>query len=93
MLPADYNFLRVKHHGVIDMHSFLKMRRQSLTVVMRSHYIQLLCRQNVNCDLLDWQEEEYSIATKWRFSAVLKLPWRPLLAAKCEVIMFLLVVS
>ena len=39
-------------------------------------------RQNVKCDILDWRETEDSVATKWRFSAVLDLPWRPLLAAK-----------
>ncbi|KAK9863070.1 hypothetical protein WJX84_001812 [Apatococcus fuscideae] len=38
--------------------------------------------QNVKCDILDWRETEDSVATKWRFSAVLDLPWRPLLAAK-----------
>ena len=34
-------------------------------------------------DVYDWKEEEGAdcVVTKWRFSCILDLPWRPLLAA------------
>ncbi len=32
-------------------------------------------------DIYSWEEGEDSLKTKWRFSAVLDLPWKPLLAA------------
>jgi hypothetical protein len=36
----------------------------------------------VDLKLLDWQEGEGELRTKWRFTAILAgLPWRPVLAA------------
>lgn len=37
--------------------------------------------EDVNLKILDWQEGEDQVSTKWRFSCVLGLPWRPILAA------------
>jgi hypothetical protein len=37
--------------------------------------------EDVKLDILDWQERDGELLTKWRFSAVLTLPWRPRLAA------------
>jgi hypothetical protein len=36
---------------------------------------------DVRIDMLGWDEEDNGLRTRWRFSAVLELPWRPLLAA------------
>lgn len=36
---------------------------------------------NVNLEILEWNELEEEIHTKWRFSATLGLPWSPILAA------------
>lgn len=38
-------------------------------------------REDIQLDLLDWKETDEALQTKWRFSAVLTLPWRPRLAA------------
>ncbi|CAI5492892.1 unnamed protein product [Closterium sp. Naga37s-1] len=37
--------------------------------------------EEVSLKILDWQESEGTVTTKWRFSCVLGLPWRPILAA------------
>lgn len=37
--------------------------------------------RDVQIDITDWKEEEDSLKTKWRFSAILDLPWKPRLAA------------
>lgn len=37
--------------------------------------------EDIKLDLLDWKETDEALQTKWRFSAVLTLPWRPRLAA------------
>ncbi|EIE19457.1 hypothetical protein COCSUDRAFT_31253 [Coccomyxa subellipsoidea C-169] len=37
--------------------------------------------EDIKLDMLDWKETEEALETKWRFSAVLSLPWRPRLAA------------
>ena len=41
----------------------------------------LACRRDIQLDITDWREGEDSLTTKWRFSAILDLPWRPRLAA------------
>ena len=38
-------------------------------------------RRDIKLDVYDWKEEGDEVLTKWRFSCVLDLPWRPLLAA------------
>ncbi len=38
-------------------------------------------REDIKLDLLEWTETDEALQTKWRFSAVLTLPWRPRLAA------------
>lgn len=38
-------------------------------------------REDIKLDMLDWRETDEALETKWRFSAVLTLPWRPRLAA------------
>eukprot|EP00897_Mesotaenium_endlicherianum_P009765 jgi/Mesen1/8817/ME000053S08226 len=37
--------------------------------------------EEVSLKILDWQVYEDKVLTKWRFSCVLGLPWRPILAA------------
>jgi hypothetical protein len=37
--------------------------------------------RDVKLDVYDYQESDKQILTKWRFSCILSLPWRPLLAA------------
>lgn len=37
--------------------------------------------EEVNLQILDWQETEGKVSTKWRFSCTLGLPWRPILAS------------
>ncbi|KAK9915073.1 hypothetical protein WJX75_004413 [Coccomyxa subellipsoidea] len=37
--------------------------------------------EDIKLDMLDWRETDEALETKWRFSAVLTLPWRPRLAA------------
>eukprot|EP00884_Botryococcus_braunii_P014047 jgi/Botrbrau1/22643/Bobra.176_1s0065.1 len=37
--------------------------------------------EGIKLELLDWKEDGDEIRTKWRFSAILGLPWRPRLAA------------
>ena len=39
------------------------------------------CRSDIQLDITGWQEGEQELTTKWRFSAILDLPWRPRLAA------------
>jgi hypothetical protein len=38
-------------------------------------------RSDIDLTLTGWEEGEGELRTRWRFSAVLGLPWRPLLAA------------
>jgi len=35
----------------------------------------------VRIDVTDWNEEEDFVKAKWRFSSILRVPWRPVLAA------------
>ncbi|PRW59024.1 SOUL heme-binding [Chlorella sorokiniana] len=37
--------------------------------------------QDIQLDITGWSETESELVTKWRFSAILDLPWRPRLAA------------
>ncbi|KAK9829020.1 hypothetical protein WJX72_003447 [[Myrmecia] bisecta] len=37
--------------------------------------------EDTQLDILEWQEREGEVQTKWRFSAILGLPWKPRLAA------------
>lgn len=37
--------------------------------------------EDANLKVLDWQDDGDKITAKWRFSCVLGLPWRPILAA------------
>lgn len=37
--------------------------------------------QDVKLEITDWREGEESVQSKWRFSCILDLPWRPRLAA------------
>lgn len=37
--------------------------------------------RDVQLDIIEWEEGENSLSTKWRFAAILDLPWRPRLAA------------
>lgn len=39
------------------------------------------CREDIQLDLLDFKEEEDEVLTKWKFNALLQLPWKPRLAA------------
>ena len=39
------------------------------------------CREDINLEVSGWEERETELETKWRFSALLSLPWRPRLAA------------
>ena len=39
------------------------------------------CREDVKIDVFDWSEDEDSVRARWRFSSVLNVPWRPILAA------------
>eukprot|EP00967_Tisochrysis_lutea_P025220 scaffold29045_cov19-Tisochrysis_lutea.AAC.1 len=42
----------------------------------------LLCRQDIKLKVYDFQfEGDNKVHTKWRFSCILNLPWKPLLAA------------
>ncbi len=38
-------------------------------------------REDVQLELTGWEEAEAELRTRWRFSGVLQLPWRPRLAA------------
>jgi hypothetical protein len=38
------------------------------------------CR-DIQLEIMEWHEGEQELQTKWRFSAILDLPWRPRLAA------------
>ncbi|CAK0781517.1 hypothetical protein CVIRNUC_005393 [Coccomyxa viridis] len=37
--------------------------------------------EDINLEVSGWEERETELETKWRFSALLSLPWRPRLAA------------
>lgn len=37
--------------------------------------------EDVKCDIVNWSEFENKLTVEWRFSSILKLPWRPRLAA------------
>ena len=39
------------------------------------------CREDVQLDLLEFKEDGNEVRTKWRFNALLQLPWKPRLAA------------
>ncbi len=41
----------------------------------------LCCREDIKLDITGWEERESELVTKWRFNALLSLPWRPRLAA------------
>ena len=41
----------------------------------------MACREDINLEVSGWEERETELETKWRFSALLSLPWRPRLAA------------
>ena len=41
----------------------------------------VLCREDIQLDLTGWDEAEGELRTRWRFNAILQLPWRPRLAA------------
>lgn len=43
--------------------------------------ISVACREDINLEVSGWEERETELETKWRFSALLSLPWRPRLAA------------
>lgn len=38
-------------------------------------------REDIQLELNGWEEAEAELRTRWRFSAILQLPWRPRLAA------------
>jgi hypothetical protein len=38
-------------------------------------------REDIQLDLMEFEEEGNEVRTKWKFSALLQLPWRPRLAA------------
>jgi len=38
-------------------------------------------REDIQLDLMEFKEEGDEVRTKWKFSALLQLPWRPRLAA------------
>jgi Uncharacterized conserved protein (DUF2358) len=40
--------------------------------------------EDIDLELLDWREGPEELQTKWRFSAILQLPWRPRLVAAGE---------
>ncbi|GAX80191.1 hypothetical protein CEUSTIGMA_g7629.t1 [Chlamydomonas eustigma] len=37
--------------------------------------------RDIKLDVYDWKESDTEVLTKWRFSCILDLPWKPLLAA------------
>lgn len=37
--------------------------------------------RDIKLDITDWKEDETAVTTKWKFSAILDLPWKPRLAA------------
>ena len=39
------------------------------------------CREDIQLELTGWEEAEGELRTRWRFNAILQLPWRPRLAA------------
>jgi hypothetical protein len=42
----------------------------------------LMCREDVKCDVTNWEElDDLKLKVSWRFSCILNLPWKPLLAA------------
>lgn len=38
-------------------------------------------RKDIQLNILEFNEHESEVQTKWRFSALLELPWKPRLAA------------
>ena len=40
-----------------------------------------MSREDIQLDLMEFKQEEDEVRTKWKFSALLQLPWRPRLAA------------
>ena len=43
--------------------------------------MEILRREDVQLDLLEFKEDGNEVQTKWRFNALLQLPWKPRLAA------------
>lgn len=48
---------------------------------MGGHNMSFLCREDIKLDVTGWEEKDTELQTRWRFSALLSLPWRPRLAA------------
>jgi hypothetical protein len=49
---------------------------------MKSAFRSRICRSDdVRIDITDWTEEPDFLRAKWRFSSILRVPWRPVLAA------------
>lgn len=46
-----------------------------------SPFVCALRRSDIRLDVYDWVEGPSSLETRWRFSALLDLPWKPRLAA------------
>ena len=46
-----------------------------------SERVTSISREDVQLDLLEFKEDGNEVQTKWRFNALLQLPWRPRLAA------------
>ena len=44
-------------------------------------YTTVCPREDIKLDITGWEEEEEALKTRWRFSAILSLPWHPRLAA------------
>lgn len=53
------------------------------------HIVSGSSREDIKLDLYDWKEAGDEVVTKWRFSCILNLPWRPLLAAAGMIICFM----
>lgn len=52
-----------------------------LSAVRQARMPWALCREDIQLDLTGWEEAEGELRTRWRFNAILQLPWRPRLAA------------
>ena len=59
------------HRKLGDLSTY---KKEGLPVIAMS-------REDVQLDLLEFKEEGDEVQTKWRFNALLQLPWRPRLAA------------
>jgi hypothetical protein len=45
-------------------------------------FFSISCRQDVKVQVTGWEElGEYSVKVSWKFSCILELPWKPILAA------------